>query len=70
VPTPVGDFPSGTDYDDYRDVGNGVKLPFLIRITAVSPTLSATIRVQKVQDNVAIDNAKFAKPEGKVAPAQ
>jgi hypothetical protein len=70
LPTSVGEFPSGTDYDDYRDVGGGVKFPFLIRILGVSPTISATIRVQKVQDNVAIDNAKFAKPEGKVAPAQ
>jgi hypothetical protein len=70
VPTPVGDLPTGTDYDDYRDVGTGVRVPFLIRILAVSPTISATIRVQKVQDNVAIDDAKFAKPEGKVAPTQ
>ena len=70
VPTPVGDLPTGTDYDDYRDAASGVKVPFLIRILAVSPTISATIRVQKVQDNVAIDNVKFAKPEGKVAPAQ
>jgi hypothetical protein len=70
VRTQVGDLPTGTDYDDYRDVGSGVKLPFLIRILAVSPTISATIHVQKVQDNVVIDNAKFAKPESKVAPAR
>lgn len=70
VPTPVGDFPSGIDYEDYRDAGSGVKYPFLIRITGVSPTISSTIHVQKVQDNVAIDNGMFAKPEGKVAPAQ
>ena len=65
VRTTVGDLPTGTEYDDYRDVGDGVKLPFLIRILAVSPTISATIHVQKVQENVVIDNAKFAKAESK-----
>jgi len=70
VPTPVGDFPSGTDYDDYRDAGSGVKFPFLIRILGVSPTISATIHVQKVEENVTIDKAKFAKPEDKAAPAR
>jgi hypothetical protein len=70
VRTTVGDLPTGTEYDDYRDVGDDVKLPFLIRILAVSPTISATIHVQKVQENMVIDNSKFAKPENKVASAQ
>ena len=70
VHTTVGDLPTGTEYDDYRDVGDGVKLPFLIRILAVSPTISATIHVQKVQDNVPIDKAKFANPESKIASAK
>ena len=26
-PTPAGNAPTQTDYDDYRDIGNGVKFP-------------------------------------------
>ena len=31
--TPLGNFPSAVDYDDYRDTGSGVKMPFLISAT-------------------------------------
>jgi hypothetical protein len=66
LPTPVGDSPFQTDFEDYRDTGSGVKFPFVIRMnpanarTELAP--NATLRVTKVEDNVAIDNAKFAKP--------
>ncbi len=67
VPTPIGANPTKIDYEDYRDVGDGTKFPYLIRITAV--TTRRTFFVQTVQDNVAIDNSKFAMPESKPAPA-
>ena len=69
LPTPIGDSPFQTDFDDYRDTGSGVKFPFLIHMnpanarTELAP--EATLRVIKVEDNVAIDSAKFAKPVSK-----
>ncbi len=66
MPTPVGNLPTQTDYDDYRDTGSGVKIPFLIRVTN-APNQRVTTHIQKVQDNAPIDNSKFAKP---AAPAQ
>ena len=66
LPTPIGDSPFQMDFEDYRDTGSGVKVPFVIHMnpanarTELAP--NATLRVTKVEDNVAIDNAKFAKP--------
>ncbi len=65
--------PVAVEYDDYRDTGSGVKFPFVIRnipgapYTLYSLVSHSTIRVQKVQNNVAVDDAKFAKPQS--APA-
>jgi len=72
LPTPVGDSPVQVDYDDYRDTGSGVKIPYIIRMSPASLRselqTSTTIQVQKVQDNVAIDDGKFTKPPSKPAP--
>ena len=72
-PTPFGSTPTQIDYDDYRDVGSGVKLPFIIRTTPGSAgavlAVSSTIRIQKVEQNVPIDSSKFVKPQSKPAPA-
>jgi hypothetical protein len=66
LPTPIGNSPFQTDFDDYRDTGSGVKVPFLIQMNPASARTelapSATLRVSKVDDNVAIDATKFAKP--------
>lgn len=73
VHTPVGDSPIAVEYDDYRDTGSGVKFPFVIRnipgapYTLYSLTSHSTIRVQKVQDNVPVDDSKFMKPQPKPA---
>jgi len=73
VYTPVGDNPIAVEYDDYRDTGSGVKFPFVIRsipgapYTLYSLLSHSTIRVQKVQDNAPVDDAKFAKPQSKPA---
>jgi len=67
-PTPVGNSPVQTDYDDYRDVG-GVKMPFMIRVTA-PPNNRITTHVQKVDTSAPIDSSKFAKPPSKAAQAQ
>jgi len=66
LPTPIGDSPFQMDFEDYRDTGSGVKVPFLIHMSPANPRTelapTATLRVIKVEDNTAIDNAKFAKP--------
>lgn len=72
LPTPVGDTPFQVDYEDYRDAGHGVKLPFVIHMLPATPRTelapSATVRIQKVEENVPIDASKFAKPRSTAAP--
>lgn len=72
LPSPVGANPYQVDYDDYRDVGNGVKVPYVIEVSPATPRtefgVTVTIRVQKVEENVPIENSKFAKPQPR--PAQ
>ncbi len=65
--TPLGDDPVYTDYSDYRDAGDGVKVPF--QVDNFTWTQKTTTHVQKVQDNVQIDSGKFNKPAAKAAPA-
>jgi zinc protease len=48
-------------YSDYRAV-DGIKVPFAIH--EVSPGMDFTIKLSEVKHNVAIDDAKFNKPEG------
>jgi hypothetical protein len=64
--TPLGNDPTYTDFDDYRDTGNGVKVPFLVKnYTWFART---TTHVDKVQNNATIDGSKFTKPESKPVP--
>ena len=74
LPTPFGNSPYEVDYDDYRDTGSGVKIPFWLRmIPATSRSAMASrssVRILKVQDNTAIDMSRFAKPQPKAASAQ
>jgi photosynthetic reaction center cytochrome c subunit len=67
-PTPAGNAPTQTDYDDYRDIGNGIKFPFIISVTN-PPDARVTIQVQKVE-MAPVDDSKFAKPESKPAQGQ
>jgi len=57
--SPLGLNPSQVDYADYRAV-DGVEVPF--RVTVSEPGSSWTIQVEQVQQNVAIDDARFVKP--------
>jgi len=72
VPTAIGDSPFEINYDDYRDTGSGVKIPFLVRMDPPNPRnvlhTQSTLRVLKVQDNVAIESSKFVKPQSRPAP--
>lgn len=51
ISTAVGNAPLATDYADYRDAGNGVKLPFSVNIVGPSRPDCASITVEKVQIN-------------------
>jgi hypothetical protein len=59
VETPLGRNPSQVDYADYRDV-DGVKIPF--KWTIARPAGRFTIQIDQVQQNVPIDESKFAQP--------
>jgi hypothetical protein len=61
--TPMGRMPTQIDYADYREV-DGVKTPW--RWTLARTNGRFTIQLKEVKNNVAIDDAKFAKPEGDV----
>ena len=71
LPTELGNSPWQVDYDDYRDAGSGVKVPFVIRmIPGTSASVLArqsTIRISKIHENVPMDAGKFAKPQSKAA---
>jgi hypothetical protein len=63
--TPLGRNPTQIDYADYRDV-NGLKVPF--RWTLARPGNRFTIQVEQLQQNVPVDDAKFAPPSPPAAP--
>ena len=66
VDTASGKSPYQLDFDDYRDTGSGVKIPFTVRMAPSSPRIelepTSTLRITKVQDNVPLDAATFVKP--------
>lgn len=57
--TVFGYLPTQIDYADYRDV-DGVKVPF--RWTLARPSGRFTIQVESTQQNVPVDDARFAMP--------
>jgi photosynthetic reaction center cytochrome c subunit len=57
--SPLGLVATRIDYGDYRDTG-GVQVPF--RWTVAQPDANTTIQVERLLENVPIDDAKFAKP--------
>jgi len=60
----LGFMPVQIDYSDYRDA-DGVKVPF--HWTLSRPNGRFSIQIDSVQQNVPVDDSKFAKP---AAPAQ
>lgn len=57
--TPLGRNPTQIDYADYKAV-DGVKIP--LKWTLSRPNGRFTIQIKDVQQNVPVDDAKFAKP--------
>ena len=58
--SPLGLTPTQIDYGDYREV-EGVRVSF--RWTIAEPDGISTIQLSEIQQNVPIDDARFAKPE-------
>jgi photosynthetic reaction center cytochrome c subunit len=58
-PSPIGRVPTQVDYSDYRDV-NGIKTPFSFTFSWLDGR--DTFKLSQVQFNVAVDAAKFGKP--------
>ncbi len=57
--TPLGRIPTQIDYADYRQA-NGLRTPF--RWTLSRPGNQFTIQVEQLQQNLPVDDAKFAPP--------
>jgi photosynthetic reaction center cytochrome c subunit len=57
--TPLGRLPTQVDYADYRDA-DGAKIPYQWSISR--PGNRFTIQVESAQQNVPVDDAKFAAP--------
>ena len=65
--SPLGRNPTQVDYSDYR-AQDGVKLPS--QWTVARPQGRFTIQVSEVQQNVPVDDSKFAKPAAPPVPAE
>jgi photosynthetic reaction center cytochrome c subunit len=57
--SPLGRVPTQVDFGDYRNV-EGIEIPFLR--TVKQPGESSTMQMERIQQNVPIDDTKFAKP--------
>lgn len=53
--------PEQIDFEDYREV-DGVKLPFVIRISNIDSYFSSTRKFTEINHNVPLDDAKFSLP--------
>ena len=57
----VGRIPKQTDFDDYRDVGGGVKLPYTVTFSSVDPWIGSTRKYSEIHPGAPVDPAVFAK---------
>ena len=62
------DFEGQTDFDDYRDIGDGTRMPFMFR--SANPINRVRINHIKVIDNVPMDDGLFEKPPSQYCQAE
>jgi len=62
----IGRLPMQYDYADFRTV-DGVKVPFRWVDTDISEGQSYTYQMDQVQNNVAVDEARFVRPASYLA---
>jgi hypothetical protein len=74
VETAPGRVPYQVDFDNYRNTGSGVKIPFTIHMAPAGPRTeletTSTLHVTSVKDNVPLDDATFVKPIPAPPPAK
>lgn len=68
IETPIGVIPNQIDFEDYRDV-DGVKLPFMAKVSSVEPGLVSTRSYTEIKLNAPVDDAKFKMPAAPPKPA-
>jgi hypothetical protein len=66
--TPLNQLPEQTDFEDYRDV-DGVKLPFLVRMSNIDTYYSYTRKITEVKHNITVEDKLFDMPPTPPAPA-
>lgn len=59
--TPVGVIPEQVEFSDYRDV-DGLKIPFVVKVSAVDQNFSVTRKFTDVKVNAPVDPKRFSKP--------
>ena len=65
--TVLNPIPEQIDFEDYRDV-DGVKLPFLVRVSNIDTYYSYTRKVAEVRHNVPVDDKIFDMPQAAPQP--
>jgi hypothetical protein len=66
--TLLAPIPEQIDFDDYREV-DGVKLPFIIRLSDVDTFFSSTRRITEIKHNIPLDDAIFKMPRPAAQPS-
>jgi hypothetical protein len=62
ISSPVGQIPTQTDYDDYRDLA-GVKVPFTVKVSSVNGGQSSTRKYTSIELGAPVDEKVFAAPK-------
>jgi hypothetical protein len=68
IDSPVGQIPTQTDYEDYREAG-GVKVPFSVRVSSVNGGQSSTRKYTSIELGAPVDAKIFAAPPPAPPPA-
>jgi hypothetical protein len=64
----LNQIPEQVDFEDYRDV-DGVKLPFVVRVSAIDTFSSRTQTITEVKHGVPVEDKLFEMPPAPPAPA-
>jgi hypothetical protein len=64
----LNQLPEQVDFEDYRDV-DGVKLPFVVRVSAIDTFNSRTQTITEVRHGVPVEDTIFNMPPAPPAPA-
>jgi hypothetical protein len=58
----LNQIPEQVDFEDYRDV-DGVKLPFVVRISSIDTFYSRTQTITEVKHGVSVEDSIFDMPK-------